>query len=77
MVFDLDPDPIVGFSAVKTAALEIRQRLREQAETFVKCTGGRGLVPLSLTRGWDEVKGWASALAHEGLKRRRKDLSQP
>jgi bifunctional non-homologous end joining protein LigD len=30
MIFDLDPDPIVPFSEVKTAALQIRQRLQKQ-----------------------------------------------
>ena len=34
---------------------------------MLKCTGGKGLhvvVPLSPTRNWDEVKGWAATLAH-------------
>ena len=69
MIFDLDPDPIVPFSAVKTAAREIRARLnRKGLKSFLKCTGGKGLhivVPLSPVRSWEEVKGWASAFAHE------------
>ena len=68
MIFDLDPDPTVPFSAVKQAATEIRQRLAKAGLTsLLKCTGGKGLhvvVPLSPTRRWDEVKGWASTLAH-------------
>jgi bifunctional non-homologous end joining protein LigD len=69
MIFDLDPDPIVPFSEVKNAALQIRQRLQEAGlESFLKCTGGKGLhivVPLAPQSSWDEVKGWASALAHK------------
>ncbi|HKT33564.1 MAG TPA: non-homologous end-joining DNA ligase [Nitrospira sp.] len=69
MIFDLDPDPIVPFLKVKHAALEIRQRLTDAGlESFLKCTGGKGLhvvAPLSPTSRWDEVKGWASALAHQ------------
>jgi bifunctional non-homologous end joining protein LigD len=68
MIFDLDPDPSVPFSEVKKAALEIRTRLKKTGlESFLKCTGGKGLhivVPLAPKNSWDEVKGWASAFAH-------------
>jgi bifunctional non-homologous end joining protein LigD len=69
MIFDLDPDPTVPFSEVKNAAFEVRKRLKEAGlESFLKSTGGKGLhivVPLAPTNSWDEVKGWASALAHK------------
>jgi bifunctional non-homologous end joining protein LigD len=69
MIFDLDPDPSVPFSKVKEAALQIRQRLTKAGlESSLKCTGGKGLhivVPLAPTNSWAEVKGWASALAHD------------
>lgn len=69
MIFDLDPDPIVPFSAVKRAAVEIRRRLAKAGlVSFLKCTGGKGLhivVPLSPTTPWDEVKDWAANFAHE------------
>ncbi|HJT20782.1 MAG TPA: non-homologous end-joining DNA ligase [Nitrospira sp.] len=68
MIFDLDPDPSVPFSEVKQAALQIRQRLKKAGlESLLKCTGGKGLhvvVPVVPTSSWDDVKGWASAFAH-------------
>ena len=68
MIFDLDPDVSLPFSKVKQAALEIKKRLHKAGlESFLKCTGGKGLhivVPLTPTRTWDDVKGWASAFAH-------------
>jgi bifunctional non-homologous end joining protein LigD len=73
MIFDLDPDPSVPFSKVKKAAREIRKRLSKTGlESSVKCSGGKGLhvvVPLAPTRRWDEVKAWASALAHDMVAR--------
>lgn len=72
MIFDLDPDPSVPFPEVKKAALEIRKRLEAAGlESFLKCTGGKGLhimVPLAPKSSWDEVKGWASAFAHKMVK---------
>jgi len=72
MIFDLDPDPIVPFTEVKQTALEIRTRLRQVGlESFLKCTGGKGLhivVPLAPVNSWDDVKGWASALAHQMVR---------
>lgn len=69
MIFDLDPDPSVPFSAVKQAAREIRKRLKAVGlESVLKCTGGKGLhivVPLAPKDSWDEVKSWASAFAHK------------
>jgi bifunctional non-homologous end joining protein LigD len=69
MIFDLDPDPSVPFAEVKNAAVEIRTRLqRAGLESFLKSTGGKGLhivVPLAPSHSWDEVKGWASAFAHD------------
>jgi bifunctional non-homologous end joining protein LigD len=38
----------------------------------VKCSGGKGLhvvVPLAPRKRWDEVKGWASAFAHDMVAR--------
>ncbi len=69
MIFDLDPDPSVPFEKVKEAALDIRRRLTQVGlESFLKCTGGKGLhviVPLAPAGTWEEVKGWASAFAHQ------------
>ncbi len=69
MIFDLDPDPSVAFSEVKNAAREIRKRLTQAGlGSFLKCTGGKGLhvvVPLAPISRWEEVKGWASAFAHQ------------
>ncbi len=69
MIFDLDPDPAIPFTEVKNAAVEIKERLAHAGlESFVKCTGGKGLhvvVPLAPTHRWDDVKGWASGLAHD------------
>ena len=68
MIFDLDPDPIVPFQEVKKTAMDIRKRLAKAGlESFLKCTGGKGLhivVPLAPEHRWHEVKGWASAFAH-------------
>lgn len=69
MIFDLDPDPSVPFTTVKTAALEIRKRLKKLGlESFLKCTGGKGvhiIVPLAPKASWAEVKEWARQFAHK------------
>ena len=69
MIFDLDPDPSVPFSEVKRTAMEVRNRLAIAGlESFLKCTGGKGLhvvVPLTPSSCWEEVKGWAAAFAHQ------------
>src|SRR4029079_395591 len=67
IVFDFDPDEELDFGLVKEAAREMRERLRAvDLESFVMASGGKGLhvvVPLTPRYGWDEVKGFAEAMA--------------
>jgi bifunctional non-homologous end joining protein LigD len=72
LVFDLDPAPDVPFQAVKDAAEDVRDHLKELKLTcFVKTTGGKGLhvvVPFKKGPSWDEAKGFARALAETMAK---------
>ena len=68
-IFDLDPAADVPFEAVKLAAMDLHERLKQKnLESFVKTTGGKGLhviVPLSGKDKWPAVKAFAKNLAHE------------
>ena len=67
IVFDLDPDEELDFPILKSAAVEVRDFLAELGfKTFLKATGGKGLhvvAPLTPKLGWDDVKGFAKAVA--------------
>jgi bifunctional non-homologous end joining protein LigD len=67
LIFDLDPGDDVPWSAVITAAGEVRRRLESRGlKSFVKTTGGKGLhvvVPVEPSVGWAEAKSFAASLA--------------
>lgn len=67
MVFDLDPDPALGWDRMIEAAELTRTILTELGlESFCKTSGGKGLhvvVPLTPQAGWDEVKAFSQAVA--------------
>jgi bifunctional non-homologous end joining protein LigD len=67
LIFDLDPDEAVPFDAVKLAANDLRQRLADKGmDSFLKCTGGKGLhvmVRLAEKDTWANVKAFAAAVA--------------
>jgi bifunctional non-homologous end joining protein LigD len=67
MVFDLDPDPGIGWDRVALAAFDVRKRLGELGFTsFVKTTGGKGLhvcAPIKRNIDWDSFKAFTKAFA--------------
>jgi bifunctional non-homologous end joining protein LigD len=67
VIFDLDPDPSVAWSAVVETALALEQHLGDMGlVSFAKTTGGKGLhvvVPLQRKATWAEVKEFARAFA--------------
>ncbi|MGR9180613.1 non-homologous end-joining DNA ligase (plasmid) [Rhizobium leguminosarum] len=67
ITMDLDPGEDVAWSAVITAALELKARLEARGlAAFVKTSGGKGLhvvTPLAPKSGWAEVKDFAHSLA--------------
>ena len=69
LIFDLDPDESVPFDAVKLAAKDLRRRLKTKGlESYLKCTGGKGLhvsVPLAEKNNWGDVKAFCARVAGE------------
>jgi bifunctional non-homologous end joining protein LigD len=69
VVFDLDPDPSVGWDRVVSGAQALRGRLQDLGlESFVKTTGGKGLhvvVPLRPASTWEESFALSRAISEE------------
>jgi bifunctional non-homologous end joining protein LigD len=67
MVFDLDPDEGLPFAKVKSAAKDLRDRLKKVGlESFPMVTGGKGVhvvLPLARKHTWDQHRAFAEALA--------------
>ncbi len=67
IVFDLDPDPKLGWDRMIEAAQLTRELLAALGlQSWCKTSGGKGVhvvVPLARHAGWDEVKSFAQAVA--------------
>jgi bifunctional non-homologous end joining protein LigD len=71
LVFDLDPDEGLAWSAIVDGAIALRDRLGELGlESWVKTTGGKGLhvvAPVERRIEWDDFKAFAKGLV-EGME---------
>ncbi len=67
LIFDLDPGDGVAWEQLVESAVEIRGLLEQSGlESFVKCTGGKGLhvvAPIKAEHGWDAVREFALNVA--------------
>ncbi|NVH73716.1 DNA ligase D [Paraburkholderia sp. JPY432] len=67
VIFDLDPDPVLPWSAMLEAAMLVRVVLDEIGlRSFVKTSGGKGfhiVVPLTRRQSWEQVKAFSQAVA--------------
>ncbi|SER38899.1 ATP-dependent DNA ligase LigD phosphoesterase module /ATP-dependent DNA ligase LigD polymerase module [Faunimonas pinastri] len=67
LVFDLDPDEGLGFEAVRTASVDLRDRLAEIGlKTYPMLSGGKGvhvIAPLVPKVAWPEAKTFCKAFA--------------
>jgi len=65
LVIDLDPDPRLGFEAVRDAAFQVRGGFEAlRLESFALLSGGKGVhvvVPLIPEAGWAELREFAKA----------------
>ncbi|HDR9103750.1 TPA: DNA ligase D [Burkholderia vietnamiensis] len=72
VVFDLDPDPALPWTAMLEAASLVKLVLDELGlVSFPKTSGGKGIhiaVPLTRRQGWDEVKAFSKAVAQHMAK---------
>ncbi len=67
LVLDLDPDPSVSWSVVKTSALQLRTLLHDVGlDSWVKLTGGKGVhvvVPFERRIEWSVLSAFSRAVA--------------
>ena len=85
VVIDLDPDPALGFEAVKQAACQVRRGFEAVGlDSFALLSGGKGIhivVPIEPIAEWDEVrefgKAFCTALAESDPDRFTVALPKP
>lgn len=69
LIFDLDPGEGVTWEDIKSAALELRDRLTKFGlRSFLKTSGGKGLhvtVPLEPSLDWETAKAFTKAVAQQ------------
>jgi bifunctional non-homologous end joining protein LigD len=72
LVFDLDPDPSVGWDKVVDTAYAIRARLQLiDLQSFVKTTGGKGLhvvTPIAPVSSWADCLVFSRGLAESFVR---------
>ncbi len=73
LTIDLDPAPRVSWKPVVEAARAVREQFASRGlKSFLKTSGGKGLhvvVPLAPKHTWDDVRGFAKAIAEEIVRR--------
>ncbi|KGQ18194.1 ATP-dependent DNA ligase D [Lysobacter dokdonensis DS-58] len=73
LIFDLDPDPGIGWPKIKAAARELRDALVELGLTsFPRLSGGKGVhlvVPIAKRYSWDQGRDFCDWFAHEMERR--------
>jgi bifunctional non-homologous end joining protein LigD len=67
IVFDLDPDPSIGWSEIKRAARDVHDHLAEIGlPSYPRLSGGKGVhvvAPLAPSADWDDVRRFCGAFA--------------
>ena len=68
LIFDLDPDPGIGWPKIKAAARELRDELDALGLTsFPRLSGGKGVhlvVPIAKRYSWDQSRDFCDRFAH-------------
>jgi bifunctional non-homologous end joining protein LigD len=68
LIFDLDPDPGIGWPKIKAAARELRDELQDLGLTsFPRLSGGKGVhlvVPIAKRYSWDQSRDFCDRFAH-------------
>ncbi|MFN4140858.1 DNA ligase D [Aestuariivirga sp.] len=69
LIFDLDPGEGIGWEDIKSAAVEMRERLQRLGlRSFLKTSGGKGLhvtVPVEPALDWENAKAFTKAVAQQ------------
>ena len=69
VIFDLDPDPGIGWPKIKAAAHELRDALVGLGlQSFPRLSGGKGVhlvVPIAKRHSWDTARDFCDRFAHE------------
>jgi bifunctional non-homologous end joining protein LigD len=69
LIFDLDPDPGIGWPKIKAATKELRDALEDLGlHSFPRLSGGKGVhlvVPIARRHAWDQARDFCDRFAHD------------